>query len=360
MFFFTLLLGFAFLFWNIAKGFSGKLKYIIPTFFVGGTLLGFFLREITLFSAAQTFFLIFTCIALSIYIIFDILSLILRLLRHPLKSQKSKQVRGIIFFAALAITIIFLSFGIPHNNHYKIRTARIPLKENTPAFSVAFFTDLHLDPLFNKSKLKQFAEDLDSLQPDYIFFGGDFADMKDSALSENGFDTLMQAITAKAKKGAFGVLGNHEAYVENEDSNPGQWMEKIGLKILIDTTICNENFCLTGRQDFQIAKRNEMERKPLEVLKPKNSKLPWLLLDHQPHGIEEAYQGEFPLLALSGHTHNGQFFPGTILIDLIWPLSYGFGSINGANWLVSSGIDSWGPPVRVGSDTEFWFLTFKH
>ena len=39
-------------------------------------------------------------------------------------------------------------------------------------------------------------------------------------------------------------------------------------------------------------------------------------------------------------------------------LDYGLGKINNAPWLVSSGVDSWGPPVRIGSDTEIWFLSF--
>ena len=357
MFLLMLLLGFALLFLNLSKAFSNKLKYIIPSIFVLGTLFSFFFREYIFFCATQTFFFIFTCIALSFYLIFDLPLLFLKI-KKKTNTKKEQKISLTIFFISFILTIIFLIFGIPNNANYKIRNLSIPISKEHSPFSVVFFTDLHLDPLFKASKLEQLAIHLDSLQPDYIFFGGDLADMDISALNQKGFDKLLQTITSKAKKETYAVLGNHEAYMTRNGSNSKEWMQHVGMKVLVDSTICNEDFCLTGRQDFQVARLNETERLPLEKLVPKDTTRLWLLLDHQPHGIEETYQGPLPLLSLSGHTHNGQFFPGTILIDFIWPLDYGLGKINNAPWLVSSGVDSWGPPVRIGSDTEIWFLSF--
>jgi len=94
------------------------------------------------------------------------------------------------------------------------------------------------------------------------------------------------------------------------------------------------------------------------MLAPKENALPWIVLDHQPKGIEKEHTGRLPDFALSGHTHNGQFFPGTIVIKWGWRLVYGLGELDGVKWLVSSGIDCWGPPVRVGSDTEMWLIRF--
>ena len=61
-----------------------------------------------------------------------------------------------------------------------------------------------------------------------------------------------------------------------------------------------------------------------------------------------------PVLAL----RNAVVFPGTVFIDWFWRLAYGIGELDQVKWLVSSGVDSWGPPVRIGSDTEVWFLRF--
>ncbi len=70
-----------------------------------------------------------------------------------------------------------------------------------------------------------------------------------------------------------------------------------------------------------------------------------------PHGYEPSLD--------FGHTHNGQFFPGTAIIHLVWEHAYGPGKLDGIPWLVSSGLGSWGPPVRIGSDTEFWIIRFQ-
>jgi hypothetical protein len=86
---------------------------------------------------------------------------------------------------------------------------------------------------------------------------------------------------------------------------------------------------------------------------------PWILMDHQPKGIEKTHAGRLPDFALSGHTHDGQFFPITFIIDYVWKLAYGKGALGGVLWLVSSGFDCWGPPVRVGSDSEIWVIKFK-
>ena len=57
----------------------------------------------------------------------------------------------------------------------------------------------------------------------------------------------------------------------------------------------------------------------------------------KPKGIEPEYSGRQPDYALSGHTHNGQFFPGNIVINFVWRLAFGEGTLDGVRWLVSAG-----------------------
>jgi hypothetical protein len=107
-----------------------------------------------------------------------------------------------------------------------------------------------------------------------------------------------------------------------------------------------------------VARTRDMERRALVELVPSGD-LPWILLDHQPKGIEPGYSGRLPDYALSGHTHDGQFFPGTVVIGFVWRIAYGEGVLDGVRWLVSSGVDCWGPPVRVGSDAEMRVIRFE-
>jgi len=224
-------------------------------------------------------------------------------------------------------------------------------------FTALFFSDIHVDPLFDRKKLERMIASADSIAPDYLLFGGDLADVPTATLDEWGYDTLFKQLTAKAKVAAIGINGNHEGMQERSGSDINAWMRKVGFVFLDDSTACIEKACFTGRTDFQVARGRDVQRKPLAELTP-TSNLPWILLDHQPKGIEAEHSGRLPDYALSGHTHNGQFFPGTIVINFVWRLAYGEGVLDGVRWLVSAGVDCWGPPVRVGSDADMWVIRF--
>ena len=55
---------------------------------------------------------------------------------------------------------------------------------------------------------------------------------------------------------------------------------------------------------------------------------------------------------LSGHTHNGQIFPFNLVVKIRFSEIYGLYT-SGKNFLyVSSGVATWGPKIRIGSNNE--------
>ena len=62
---------------------------------------------------------------------------------------------------------------------------------------------------------------------------------------------------------------------------------------------------------------------------------------------------------LSGHTHGGQFFPGTLLIRLMFPAVAGRYDYEGLTLLVSEGAGTFGPPVRLGTTPEIQLVTLE-
>ena len=87
------------------------------------------------------------------------------------------------------------------------------------------------------------------------------------------------------------------------------------------------------------------------MLKGIDNSLPIILMDHQPFGLNEAFENKIDL-QLSGHTHNGQLWPVNYIVEKIYELSWGY-KINGAtHYYVSCGIGGWGPPIRTGSQPE--------
>ena len=61
-------------------------------------------------------------------------------------------------------------------------------------------------------------------------------------------------------------------------------------------------------------------------------------------------------MVLSGHTHNGQIFPGSIYIDLVNENGYGQKSLYGMETFVTSGVGTFGPPMRTGTDSEIMII----
>lgn len=83
-----------------------------------------------------------------------------------------------------------------------------------------------------------------------------------------------------------------------------------------------------------------------------------ILLDHQPLNLEEAQQNGINL-QLSGHAHHGQIFPANLITNLVYELSCGYLKKANTHYYVTSGVGTWGPPVRIGSATEIVNIKIK-
>ena len=312
---------------------------------------------------------------------------------HHLSRHFVRRVSRGLLGVTVGVALAIFAYGVPHNDDYKMMDLTVDLpSQYTEGFTAVFFSDIHVDPLFKAEKLQRFIAQMDSIKPDYLLFGGDLADVSMEQLDAWGYDSLFKMLTSKANVAAVAVNGNHESMQERAGSYPNDWMRKVGFVVLDDSTACIGKACFTGRTDYMVAHSRDVPRRPLTELIPDSIQLteipqdsmaaeatkdsigdsaavvaydttivhrPWILLDHQPKGIEKGHVGRLPDMALSGHTHDGQFFPVTFIINYVWKVAYGKGALGGVFWLVSSGFDCWGPPVRFGSDSEIWIIKFK-
>lgn len=399
IFFVILLAALILVYINLSTLAKGKKGQIIAAATLVAIFLGMFFRDTLVGCAIVSFISVWLCLALLLYIPWTFYRIGYHYTQpHHLSHRLVRRVSRWLLGVTVAATVAMFIYGVPHNNDYKMRPLTVNLpSQYTEEFSAVFFTDIHVDPLFNREKLERFIAQADSIKPDYLLFGGDLADISTAELDAQGYDSLFKKLTATAKIAAVAVNGNHESMQERSGSDPDAWMRKTGFVVLDDSTACLGEVCFTGRTDFMVARGRDAERKPLVELMPDTIVLtelaqytvavevippdslveiadtiapavaydtavvhrPWILLDHQPKGIEMTHSGRLPDLALSGHTHDGQFFPVTFIIDYVWKLAYGKGALGGVLWLVSSGFDCWGPPVRFGSDSEFWVIKFK-
>lgn len=383
IFLFILLAGLALIYINVSAVAPGKKGKLVALGVLVAIFAGMSFRDTLAGSAVVAFTSVWLCQALLVYIPWGIFRLVRRIVRRaPMEAGMLMRVsRGLLAFTVALTAGLFL-YGVPHNSEYKLIETRVelparyfaePQAGDAPdtlakpeavavvgnrAFTAVFFSDIHVDPLFDRAKLERMIAHVDSIAPDYLLFGGDLADVPMPKLDEWGYDSLFKTLTSKAKIAAVAINGNHEGMQERPGSDPDSWMRKVGFVMLDDSSACIGPACFTGRTDFQVARHRDIDRLPLSTIAPRDTTRPWILLDHQPKGIEPEYSGRLPDYALSGHTHNGQFFPGNIVINFVWRLAFGEGVLDGVRWLVSAGVDCWGPPVRVGTDADMWVLRF--
>jgi len=65
-------------------------------------------------------------------------------------------------------------------------------------------------------------------------------------------------------------------------------------------------------------------------------------------------------LQLSGHTHKGQFFPFNLIARLlIGKYYYGLHTDGTFNIYTTSGVGTWGPPMRMMTDSEIPVFTLR-
>ena len=381
IFLFILVAGLVLIYANVSPVASGKKGKLIALGILVSIFLGMFFRDTLVGCAVVAFTSVWLCQALLFYIPWDLFRAARRVvLRQAMSPRMLMLASRILLMATVLLTIGLFVYGVPHNSHYVLHETTIKLPEYAnvqqpqaeadtvqldsvqqalpKSFTAVFFSDVHVDPLFRRAKLERMIADVDSVKPDYLLFGGDLADVSTMQLDEWGYDSLFRQLTSKAKVAAVAINGNHESMQERGGSDPDAWMRKVGFVVLDDSSACIGQACFTGRTDFQVARSRGIERVPLASLAPNDSVRSWILMDHQPKGIEPEYSGRLPDYALSGHTHDGQFFPGTIVINFVWRLAFGEGMLDGVRWLVSAGVDCWGPPVRAGSDADMWVIRF--
>ncbi len=223
-------------------------------------------------------------------------------------------------------------------------------KEGEP-LRVVVASDFHLGALSNKGHLQKFVDKANAVEPDVVLLVGDLIDDDPSWYIEDGMHEVMKQL--KTTYGVYGVLGNHE-YYGGKIPLLVEEMEASNVKMLLDETILVGNrFYLTGQEDV-----TNKKRAALSQLKPDNEGKPWFVMNHTPNDLQTPIQAGVDF-HVSGHTHKGQMWPNHLITSRIFELDYGYEQKKQMHTLVSSGFGFWGPPTRVGSQSELWVVDIE-
>ncbi|MEE0911160.1 MAG: metallophosphoesterase [Paludibacteraceae bacterium] len=253
-------------------------------------------------------------------------------------------------FIILVATLLVLLCGYLNYKSPKINSVDIKLqgKNLSSAMRVVAISDVHLGYGTTNEQLKQFIELTNEQTPDLIIIGGDLIDNSVEPLYQE--DMVETLSLLKAPMGVYMVPGNHE-YISGIEKCQDLF-SSTNIVFLKDSIVILPNGVqIVGRDDRFNNSRSSLQ----ELMNNVNLSSPVIVLDHQPNEVDLVEQLGIDL-QFSGHTHRGQVWPISWITDLLFPQSYGYRKWGESHVYVSSGLSLWGPPFRVGTNSELVVL----
>lgn len=218
-------------------------------------------------------------------------------------------------------------------------------------------SDIHINDMTSSDRIQHMVDKVNQLNADFIVITGDTLDRRLQPFTEKGFDKQFQQF--KSNYGTYIIFGNHEYLNIKEENNHEQDIinafKHANMKVLKDDVVHLDNVGITfiGRDDFS-SSRYDIKRASLpDLMVFSNTNKPIILLDHQPHDLDEPANLGVDLM-ISGHTHAGQVFPINLIEKLIYKNNYGIYKNTKQHFtsIVSSGFGFWGPPIRLMTRSE--------
>lgn len=212
-------------------------------------------------------------------------------------------------------------------------------------------SDVHLGPVYREKFLGKIVNLVNSENPDLILITGDLFDGMDGDFKD--VHGLLGQL--KAHQGVYFVYGNHENYFGRVKSS--EIIKGAGIEILDNRLVDIDGLQIIGisypeEKDFDLAKIITSLRL-FDAAKPK------ILMFHEPKQIAPVAKTGIDLF-LAGHTHYGQLFPFNFLTDFLYHgYAKGLKKSGDMQIFTSTGVGTWGPPLRTLSRSEIPVFTLR-
>jgi predicted MPP superfamily phosphohydrolase len=255
-----------------------------------------------------------------------------------------------IFATALLVS----AYGVWHAKqikvaHYDVALPNLPTEWKGKR--ALWISDLHLGQIHGPQFAAKVAKAVMTQKADIIFVGGD---MYDGTGAPDPYDLAKPLEALRAPWGVFYITGNHEEFGDNTGFIHSA--NAVGMRVLMDELVNIHGLNIIG-VDYRNANDPARFKEILRDLELESDK-PSILLKHEPNNLKIAEEAGVSL-QISGHTHYGQQWPFGYLAQLSYQgYAYGLKNFGNMQQLTSSGIGTWGPPLRIGSDAEIVLITF--
>lgn len=246
-------------------------------------------------------------------------------------------------------------YGLLNAKNIKIKKVEVEIKSLSIVWKnkkVVWISDIHLGQINAESFLTRIVNKINILNPDLVFIGGDLYD----GVKVDTEKIIEPLRNLKTTQGVYFITGNHDGFTDISTEEDIKAIEKVGIKILQDKILEIDGVQVIGI-DYKHSNSRERFREMLASLNINKDK-PSILLKHIPSDVDVSR--EFGIsLQISGHTHRAQMWPLSYLPKIIFKgFDYGLKRTGDTQVYTSSGVGTWGPPLRVGTNSEIVLFSF--
>ncbi len=301
-------------------------------------------------------------------VLFDLLRLIAKhtKLKNTLLFSRGSVISiGSVVVACAVATCLY---GIFNARNIKVNEYSVTVNKSCGSdkhLKAVLVADLHMGYAIGVDHITNMVEKINAQDPDIVIIAGDIFDNSYDGMDDpEGIKAQLKSI--KSKYGVYAVYGNHDIdekilmgftfdwggkQLHNEKMT--NFMKECDIKLINDESVLiNDEFYLVGRRDTDKPGTEDGTRAEIsELTKDLDKTKPIFVLSHEPDELQETADAGADI-DFSGHTHDGQLFPGNLTIGLFWENPCGMIKKDNMYSIVTSGVGVYGTFMRVGTDAE--------
>lgn len=301
-------------------------------------------------------------------VLFDLLRLIAKhtKLKNTLLFSRGSVISiGSVVVACAVATCLY---GIFNARNIKVNEYSVTVNKSCGSdkhLKAVLVADLHMGYAIGVDHITNMVEKINQQDADIVIIAGDIFDNSYDGMDDpEGIKAQLKSI--KSKYGVYAVYGNHDidekilmgftfdwGGKQLHSEKMTNFMKECNIKLINDESVLiNDEFYLVGRRDTDKPGTEDGTRAEIsELTKDLDKTKPIFVLSHEPDELQKTADAGTDI-DFSGHTHDGQLFPGNLTIGLFWENPCGMIKKDNMYSIVTSGVGVYGTFMRVGTDAE--------
>lgn len=301
-------------------------------------------------------------------VLFDLLRLIAKhtKLKNTLLFSRGSVISiGSVVVACAVATCLY---GIFNARNIKVNEYSVTVNKSCGSdkhLKAVLVADLHMGYAIGVDHITNMVEKINQQNADIVIIAGDIFDNSYDGMDDpEGIKAQLKSI--KSKYGVYAVYGNHDidekilmgftfdwGGKQLHSEKMTNFMKDCNIKLINDESVLiNDEFYLVGRRDTDKPGTEDGTRAEIsELTKDLDKTKPIFVLSHEPDELQKTADAGADI-DFSGHTHDGQLFPGNLTIGLFWENPCGMIKKDNMYSIVTSGVGVYGTFMRIGTDAE--------